>query len=613
MYQKAFGFKGRISNLLLHELKNGFFLKIFSEVYSGKPVPKKINDKELIKKYLKQSLEITNIGTLSGLRTLAAIGKIIINHKYTSWQAHKDEGLDANHILEKLNFSLDENIPEDLFTRNILIKSNNEDSYNISFYYSKIRDYIICFHTYELNKFNNDQFYNILTDFYQNHIGKSALDFYIENANFSHISTLIKFKKDKALQYVEDYNSYLEDNFKKFKTKFDPNTEDDIGILLPKDLIKGDGYAFFPLDAESKNKIIYENFLNSISIDSDLFWQKGIKTLYGSNTSLMVKDQSIIVKKNIIKQLKKLIEKGKISSYNSETLLIEQVSVILYYYYKKLDYNYNIEEYYLPRFRSLYPIDLKDLKHRINKFKLFEFYKYKPIELNLINEIVENELKENHEIPEFSSKGDVPPFEELSKIVDILLERGYDEIKEHYLPLPDVSIIETKEFYEQNRTNYIQQIRMVQYSESQARLYISEFFKNFEICYKEFVEYCFPTLKDEFPFYKAIPHEYIFYMKDSDVLKWGTFGYRPSQTGKFEIYFKDNSKSEEVFKKEGLKCLRSFSLDAILRVNDYARYPVKTVDGINTSKVDEYCVIRNWIYKFLIEEDMKKIFKKNDD
>lgn len=611
LYRNEFGFKGTISSSLLHELKNGFFLKIFSEVYNGKPVPKKINDKELIQKYLKQSLEETSIGFLNSLRTLSAIGNIILNYKYTPLEAYKNDGLDVNHVLEKLEFSLDENIPEDLFTRNILIKSNNEDSYNISFYYSKIRDYIICFQSYKLDKLNDDKFYNILTNFYQNHIGKSALDFYIENANYSHLSTLIKFKKDKSLDYVVGYNSYLEDNFKRFKKKFDPNTDDDIGILLPENLIKGDGYALFPLNTESENKIIFENFHNSLSFDSDIAMQIGIKTIYGSNNSFFVKNQNIVIKKNVLKQLKEILKKGKISAYNSDILLMEQVSVILYYYYKNLNYKFNIEEYYLPRFKNIYPIDLKDLKLRINKWKLTEFYKYEPIERNLINEIVDNALKKNHEIPEFNTKGDVPPFQELGKIIDILLEKGHDQIKEHYLPLPDISIIETKDFYDRNRTNYIHQIRIVQYSESQAKLYITEFFKYLEICYKEFVEYCLPTFKDEFPFYSTIPHEYFFYIEESDVLKWGWLGYRTSRTDKFEINFNDIEQKQEAFKKEGLKSLRTFSLDSILRVNDYAHYPVKTVDRINTSKVDEYCVIRNWIYKFL-EDDMKKLFKEND-
>jgi hypothetical protein len=612
LYQDAFGFKGVISNALLNELRNGFFLKIFSEVYYGKEVPEKISDKELIKKYLKQSLDETDFGWISGLRTLAEIGKIILNYKYDSWAAYMDEGLDVNHLLEKLDFSLDHNIPEDLFTRNILIKSNNEDSYNVSFYYSKIRDYIICFHSYKLDKLSEDEFYNVLCDFYQNHIGKSALDFYIENASSSHLRTLVKFKQDKSLEYVISYNSYLDENFRKFKDKFDPNTDGDIGIMLPNDLIKNDGYALFRMTPNSTQKIAYSNFNDFSNSGYDFWLEKGIETLQGSNTSLLVKDQKRIVKKNILEQLKKILEKGGLTAYNSDVLLIEEVAVILYHYYKKLYFENKIEEFHMPRYNEIYPIDLKELLHRINRYRLTEFYKYKSMDRAVMEEAIEKALKGNVNIPKITSYGDVAPFEELFKVTEILLEKGYDKIDGHYLPLPDVSINVAKEFYEQNRKDNWNYVRIVQFSEIQAKEYVSDFFRHLELAYKDFVEYYFPTYKDDLDFYATIPHEYFFYMKDDDILKWGSFGYRPSPSGKFEINFKDSSESDEAFKSIGLKSLRSFSLDFILRIRDDHRYPVKTVDRLNTTKVDEYCVIRNWVYKFL-EVDMKKLFKENED
>lgn len=84
LYKRTFGFKGQISKALLNELRNGFFLRIFSEVYSHRQIPQKIDDKELIKRYLKQSLEKTNIGVHNGLRILSKIGKILVNHKSTA-------------------------------------------------------------------------------------------------------------------------------------------------------------------------------------------------------------------------------------------------------------------------------------------------------------------------------------------------------------------------------------------------------------------------------------------------------------------------------------------------------------------------------------------------
>ena len=614
LYQKEFDFKGRISKALLHELRNGFFLKIFSEVYSGKKVPEKINDKELIEKYLKKSLEETNLGFLAGTRVLASIGNIILHHEYDYWQQYKDEGVEINHILEKLNLALDENIPEDLFTRNILIKSNNEGSYNISFYYSKIRDYIICFNTYRLDKLKEDQLYDVVSDFYKNHIGKSAIDFYVENAKQSHLSVIRKFKKDKAYSYVMEYNFYLEENFKNFKQKFDPQTTGEIGIILPTDLLKDEAYALFPLKSKVGNRLVYLDLKDPFSKphEDNLLLQLGSTTVYGSSSSFMVEDQTKIIKKEIFKQLEKIVEKGKISAYNSDVLLKEKISLIVYFYHKKLGYDYNIKEYYLPRFKGIYPIDLNDLKQRINKFRLTEFYKNKNYRGTILSDAVEKHLRENRSIPKYKWTGDVPPFEELDNIIRILKKRGYISIQEHYLPLPDKSIEETKIFYEKNRKDNWNKIRLCQYSESQAKHYISEFFTLFDQAYKDFVDFCFPTFKDQFPFYKTIPHEYIIYLKDSEALKWGSFGYRSSRAGIFNISFRDGSKEKEAFPIEGLKSLRGFTLDSFLKINDYARYPVKTFDRINTSKIDEFCVLRNWIFKFL-KQDLEQLFKENTD
>ena len=100
-------------------------------------------------------------------------------------------------------------------------------------------------------------------------------------------------------------------------------------------------------------------------------------------------------------------------------------------------------------------------------------------------------------------------------------------------------------------------------------------------------------------------------MKDSNVLKWGVFGYKKSTTNKVQFNYLTRELNEDVFERDNIKILRHFSLDIILRVNDFHRYPVKTFPELNTDKVDEYSVIRNWIYK-LLENDMEDIFEENE-
>jgi hypothetical protein len=108
----------------------------------------------------------------------------------------------------------------------------------------------------------------------------------------------------------------------------------------------------------------------------------------------------------------------------------------------------------------------------------------------------------------------------------------------------------------------------------------------------------------------ASPHEYFVYMKDSDVLKWGLLGYRPSNSGAVKINFREMTTSDEPFTTGETRILRAFSLNQILH-NDYSNL-IKTIDKINTPKVDEFCVLRSWVYRFL-KEDMKTLFKENEE
>jgi len=612
LYKKAFNFKGSFSETLLKELRNGFFLRIFSEVYANEQIPETINDKDLIKRYIQQSFEKASINKANGIRTLSEIGKVLLNHKYSTTEAYYDEGVNVTDLLDKLNYSIDENIPECYFSRNILIKSSNEESYDISFYYSKIRDYIICYYSYKLDKLKDNEFYDNLEIFYQNYIGISAISFYIDNASYSHKNILTKFIKDKALVYANSYDTFLNKNFANFKDKFDPYTNNEIGIILPQDILKQDGYALFPMQCDVKDKILYEDLKNpfSESYDRDVLIKKGVKTVYGSYNSLMVSDQNKIIKKNIFKRLNELIREGCLSAYNSDILLLEQLSAIIYFYYQKLDYEFNIKDFSLPRFELIYPIDLLNLKNRLYKYNATIYYNRNNVPRNLIKEKVEEAIKNKIDIPIFKITGDTPPFEELFKIVNILLEKGYDMISKHHLPYPDKSIIEIKAFYEVNRKENLNQIRTFQYSENQAKLYIESFLTHLENSYKEFVENLFPTLKDDFPFYKTIPHDYFFYMKDSNIIEWGLFGYRASEKSEICINIKDFNSNDDAFNKDKILSLRAFSLDSFL-YNSYI-YKIKTIDKIKTPKVDDFCVIRNWIYRFL-KDDMEEIFKENKD
>lgn len=607
LYKNTFKFKGRISEKLLKELHNGFFLRIFSEVYRNSEVPEKINDKDLIKKYVKLSLEKTELGTATGLRYLSKIGSILLNQTYNSLETYKDDGLDINILLEKLDLSLEEKLPEDLFNRNILIRSNKEVSHSINFYYSKIRDYIICFHSFKLDQLCDNDFYNLLATFYENYIGQSAIDFYISNASNSHKQTLIRFKKDKALEYVINYENYLEENFKKFKKLFNPRTDGKIGIILQLDLIKKDGYALCHLQSDLENRVQFEDLKDAYSdIDWDKLAKKGANTISGSNSVFLIADQSKIIKQNIFKQLEEVVRKRKLTTYKSDVFLQEQMSVIIYYYNKKLGYNLEIDDFYLPRYDLIYPINLQELKDRLYKIRASYHYTREGFAAEKVEEKVENAFRIKLEIPKLYFGGDIGVFEELNEIVNILLGRGYQEFSHHHLPYPDKTVNEAKEFYKRDMRIHFNEVRIIQYSADQAKLYINSFFKQLESAYKAFVDDNFPTLKNQFKYYNDCPHEYFFYMKDLNILKWGTFGIRPSKSREVKVFHSENATNSMIgpssaFEEDEISILRPFSLNDILYFENR---------HLSTSKLDDFSVIKNWVYK-MIDDDMAQLFKDN--
>lgn len=605
IYRKVFGFKGEISDSLLKELQNGFFLRIFSEVYSNKSVPEKLDDKDLIKNYLSQSLGKTELGVESGLRILSKIGKVFSDYKFTELEIFKDEGIAGESLYDELNLSVEEKLSRDLFDRNLLIKSNNEETYNISFYYSKIRDYIICYHTHKLHKLSNEEFYEVLKILYENRIRQSALSFYCNTGiSSNHEMILRKFKREKALNYVNQYDSYLNDNFKRFKKLFDPKTEGEIGIIMPKDLIMGDGYALFPLKPKFSDKILFEDLTFSESYQDDPLIQKGVQTIYGSNTSLLVSDQTVELKKNIFEQLKKILEKTKLNGYNSDILLQEKVAAILYRNSKRLGYDYDTQDFYLPRFDSVYPIDLKDLEKRMYSIAAKRYFRKEGRNTDEIKVLLENSYWDIEEIPDLkyelsSQLGD------LWNTVQILLKRGQRKILKHYLPTPDISLKSVKELYDPklNQSN----ARVLQFSDSKAKTYLIDFFELLEKCYGEFVEHYFPTFKNDFSFYSNMPHEYFIFMRNNNIRDWGFLAYKSSENKEIKVNFKNwDTSSKKLPKEKGIKSYMVFSIDQTLHVSDRFKLPRGT---ISSDRVEEYCIFKYWIYH-LLNRDFEDIFEE---
>ncbi|HEX8377587.1 MAG TPA: hypothetical protein VF602_07195 [Pedobacter sp.] len=381
-------------------------------------------------------------------------------------------------------------------------------------------------------------------------------------------------------------------------------------MVLPIDLLNSDWYALFPLKTEESEMIHYQNLEGGFfGASHEQIYKLGIQTLHGGQSSLLVPDQSKVIQKKIFKQLADIIKKGGLQAYNSDILLREQLALIVYFYNKQLGYNYQIDDFYMPRYELIYPIDLHDLQNRVFRFRAKHHYEKTNTSASIINQMVDSAVENGVEIPTLNVGGDFPPFEELFKIVNILLSRGYNVIDQHHLPLPDKSLSEAKQFCKDNNYLYnLPEIRNAQFSEQQARCYVENFVKRLEECYKEFVDYLFPTLKTKFSFYCSLPHEYFFYIRKSESQLAGMLGYRSSLNTKTKFNFKELVPMEKAFEEDKITSGRGFSLESSIYSDCYPT--LKTFDGLNTSKIDDFCILRSWIYE-LLKSDMRDLLREH--
>lgn len=612
LYKNIFGFNGEISASLLNDLRNGFFLRIFSQVYMNQEIPSEINYSNLIKIYLEQSLVKTNLNILTAKRILSKIGKALLSNNYTDLETFYDRGIEVENLTDKLDLTTDSSIPESLFSRNILIKSHHGDSYHVNFYYSKIRDYVICFYSFKLNQLSDNEFYLALDDLYSNYIGESAITFYKDYASSHQKNLLIKYKNAKATEYVKYYNDFLNKNLKNLKNLFDPYTNGDIGILLPKDVLGEDGYALFPLKQDTEI-LQYETFGGFLSPNNHQIFSSplGVKMVHMSNLNLLRPNPEKRIKNYVFDIIKNVIYKGEIYENDFDILLREKIATILYFYHEKLEYVFNLSDFNLPRYEYIYPIDLEDLRYRLYKFRARQFYGATIDDHSVLNKKIEQAYLIDETIPPLKDSGSSPPFEELFRCVNVLLGRGYKILENHHLPYPDIDIKLINEHYK--RTSNYSQIRSIQYSKKQARLYTESFLICLENSYKDFVEYYFPTYKDNFRFYNGIPYEYFVYTEDNNnFLNPLMLGYRPLDNSNKRVHFRDYTEISihELLEKDKLTSIGPISLNNILYDNEYI-HEIRSIKNFKTPKLDDYSVIRSWVYKFL-RSDISEIIRQLD-
>ncbi|MFA5033951.1 MAG: type I restriction enzyme HsdR N-terminal domain-containing protein [bacterium] len=624
-YTTVYNLRGEISSDLKKELRLGFMIKIVAETYQGGNFPTEAKDCNLLRNYLYSMLEKSKKpDTLISI--LREIGTTLIEEETASKKTYGS--IEETCFKKRINMNISDELPEDLFSYNILVKKKDENgNVFIGFYYTMLRDYIICALSFKLDTLSPEKFRCILPTFFKGQIGLSVINYYNSVANHKHLEILEEYKETRILSFLEQYNDYLTNQFPNIREKFDPKTLKEIGILIPNNppFVLNE-YAFYPM-CEEKSKPIKVLERSKFWTDEPFLSYKATVLHMGKSfKTIAPKEQA---KEAIIPQIKKIIEKGLLNETKSIELMIEKVVNILYFYHRQLGYEYNINISYLPRYDKIFPIDLNELQSRVYLFLAREYYKDEEInnlikagtikeknnvyswddsliDYTKINKLAEEALKIKKPITASNIQGNYPPFKYLDEIINNLKSVGIEKIEKPLFPTPDIPVEEVfKEvFKRRGNIGWIPDTILAEYSRDRIVEYVKTFFEVLIKTYNNIVETCFPLQKNNFELYNAQPIS--MYINIQTISSQGfslIYGYKrnDAKENEFQVDYEQINYSSLEDKKFIHYCAQDLSLLFHKSYNELV-----FVHGYNTGKMNEFCVLRSWVYE-LLKGEIKNI------
>lgn len=622
-YKEYFSVKGSIPSIVEKSITNGFLLRILFERFKNNKITYNEIDFDFLELYLDSKAKASHVSKNKLIKVLYLVAKLTLSKDQDKFFL-KEELITIRDIEKELNLSPLEDLPEWLFSQNILLKSMDDDTVIVSFYESTVRDFILTKYVYNFDSMEEKALLNYLPLFFNGFVGQSAIKFYLSSKKSKKRYIINNFINSKIQIYVSKYTEILDNFFPAIRNTFEPFTNNYIGMYYSND--NGSFiYALFSSDEKIIEKRVIEVNKSLFALDNHSFFiENKISTTHFGALSIFKNNLHDSIKNNLFKQLIKNIREKLIDESNSLLLVSEKVLNIVYFYTRELGFDIRPKNNKFPNYQEIYSIDFLDLKKRIIIYFAEKYYKNENINYLIksgiikksgngysfsndqlswswINKQVDNAIKNKFKIPDKDGRGHVPPFVYLNNLIDILMKCGYEKIQDlDYMPLINQMIIK-KDIINHKQNYYLKQ--------GSVKIIIENYFYLFEKAYKELVDASFPIIKNDFKFYKTIPHQYIIYSEklEERLNTIISFGYKKSNTDKINFIWNSEKYNINDYRKYEFETIYKRTLDSLL----YVISDSVMLKGVNTHKVNSHLIIREMVYKML-ELDIESYCIKND-
>jgi len=215
-YENSFNFKIQKGGNSFEESKLFFMLRAIAEVFRGSNliVPHDLNSVKLLRKYLE--MKFKKIGNKSVVKNITEkIGSEIYN-------SNKIE-IKESDIAGKLSIDIGADEYKDLFSYYVLqSKSNRFGNRIISFYFDKLRDFIIAFCSFDWTSYSKSNFKRKIPEVLSKSFGEGLLKLFLSEANESQLEAIYEYNINKLEECISKYTHMIENEFPSLKKRLFP-------------------------------------------------------------------------------------------------------------------------------------------------------------------------------------------------------------------------------------------------------------------------------------------------------------------------------------------------------------------------------------------------------
>lgn len=245
---------------------------------------------------------------------------------------HNADELDIAELKASMSLSATEPLPSRLFELNILEKHDRDEITYISFYFKKLRDYLIAFRALKWQTLPPQTFKSEIEKEEITGVRQDALNLYYSvTPSEEHKRVLDGQLYSKAFAFLSLYEKILDTDFPVFKQSFPPDTPGQIGFVGYVDFAHKaiSMHGFRPLKVgDAKVLLLPIVPITHIRKRENKAYLTGSLRIQSTDSSRGFQNIDIVdevLSQNIFPSLKKIIEHGRLDESQNKELLIERV------------------------------------------------------------------------------------------------------------------------------------------------------------------------------------------------------------------------------------------------------------------------------------------------